>query len=120
MTDDSQEKKPERQQGLGKPPDAERVYIQKMEVPFHVSDRVFWRRTSVFQFVYSSLGLLLGLACIVGGIILFLHGVTGSTSWTAKFIGAESNVSDAPPGVVLFIVGLFVVWITRFSVKVRK
>jgi hypothetical protein len=34
---------------------------------------------------YSLGGLLLGLGCIIGGIVLFLRGVTGSTSWTAKF-----------------------------------
>jgi FtsH-binding integral membrane protein len=71
-----------------------------------------------YQMVYSLAGLFLGLSCIIGGIILFLHGVTGDVSWTAKFIGAESKVSDAAPGVILFIVGLFVVLVTRFRIKV--
>jgi hypothetical protein len=46
--------------------------------------------------------------------------VVGSTSWTAKILGSESNISDAAPGAVLFIVGMFMVLITRFSIKVKK
>lgn len=75
------------------------------------------RKGAFYQLIYSLAGLILGLACVIGGIILFLNGVTGSTNWTAKFIGAESNISDAAPGVVLFIVGLFIVWVTRFNAK---
>ncbi len=75
-----------------------------------------WHLAVVGQIIYSLSGLVLGLACVLGGIVLFLRGVTGSTSWTAKFIGAESQVADAAPGVVLFIVGLFVVFVTRYKV----
>lgn len=63
------------------------------------------------------LGLILGLASIVGGIILGLHGITGHTSWTAKLLGFESSINDAAPGVVLFIVGIFLVYITKPRVK---
>lgn len=74
----------------------------------------------LYQLIYSLSGLALGLSCVIGGIVLFLHGVTGATSWTAKFIGAESQITDAAPGAVLFIVGLFVVWVTRFRVATTK
>jgi hypothetical protein len=60
-------------------------------------------------------GLLLGLVCIAGGIVLFLAGITGNTDWTAKFIGASTELTDAAPGVILFVVGLFFVWVTRFK-----
>ena len=75
---------------------------------------------STHQLIYSVAGLILGFACVIGGIILFLNGVVGSTSWTAKFLGAESNISDAAPGAVLFIVGLFIVFITRYVIKVHR
>jgi FtsH-binding integral membrane protein len=73
---------------------------------------------TLYQLIYSLAGLVLGLASIIGGVVLFLRGVTGSTSWTARTFGLESNLSDAGPGAVLFIVGLFMVFVTRF--KVRK
>jgi hypothetical protein len=75
---------------------------------------------SKHQLIYSIAGLLLGLACTVGGVILSLNGVIGSTSWTAKFLGAESQINDAAPGVMLFIVGLFIVFFTRYVFKVHK
>lgn len=75
---------------------------------------------SKHQLLYSIAGLILGTVCMLGGIVLFLNGVTGSTSWTAKFLGAESQLSDAAPGAVLFIVGLFIVLITKYVFKVKK
>jgi len=72
------------------------------------------------EYQYGKLGLILGLACIVGGIILGLNGVAGHTSWTAKLLGLESNINDAAPGVVLFVVGIFFVWITKPRVKLGE
>jgi hypothetical protein len=71
------------------------------------------------EYLYSMLGLVLGMATIIGGIVLGLHGVGGSTSWTAKVLGLQSQINDAAPGVVLFIVGVFYIWMTRPKVKLR-
>ena len=71
------------------------------------------------EYSYGKLGLILGLSSIVGGIILGLNGVAGSTSWTASLLGLESKINDAAPGVVLFIVGLFMVWATKPKVKMQ-
>jgi len=75
---------------------------------------------SKHQLLYSMAGLIVGAGCMLGGIVLFLNGVTGSTSWTAKLLGAESQLSDAAPGAVLFIVGVFVVLITKYAFSVKK
>lgn len=84
--------------------------------PQNLEDRELWRKAIRFQFIYSIGGLVLGLMCVIGGMILFLHGITGPTAnWTTELLGI--NISDAAPGVVLFLVGLLFVWITRFSVR---
>jgi hypothetical protein len=70
-----------------------------------------------WEYIYGMLGLVLGLVSIVGGSILGLHGVAGSTSWTASVLGLKSQINDAAPGVVLFIVGIFLVWITKPKIK---
>ena len=72
------------------------------------------------QLVYSICGLVLGLCCLIGGIALFFHGVTGASSWTASILGARSQISDAAPGAILFIVGLFIVFISRFGFSMRR
>jgi hypothetical protein len=71
------------------------------------------------EYAYAKLALSLGLASIVGGVILGLNGVAGSTSWTASLLGLESNINDAAPGVVLFVVGIFFIVATRPKVKLK-
>src|SRR6266550_4381110 len=85
--------------------------VAALEMPADPRERHFWGPLAV---------LLLGLACIVGGILLFFHGVSGSSSWVGEVIGVKSKLSDAAPGTVLFVVGLAVVFLTRFSVRVRQ
>lgn len=75
---------------------------------------------SRLHLIYSLTGLILGLCCVIAGVVLFLHGVTGSTSWISKFVGASNEISDAAPGTILFIVGLLVVWITRFKIVIKE
>jgi len=87
--------------------------------PENTRDRRLWRRAVVFQFIYSIAGLVVGLACVIGGIILFLHGIVGPTAhWTTNLL--EVDISDAAPGVILFVAGLLFVWITRFSVTTSQ
>jgi apolipoprotein N-acyltransferase len=94
--------------------------VAALELPPNPRERHFWGRLAVLQLIYSLSGLVLGLACIIGGILLFFHGVAGSSSWVGEFIGVKSKLSDAAPGTVLFVVGLAVVWLTRFAVRVRQ
>ncbi len=120
-TDDKKEKVEslqKREEASLTPP--ERFREVKADIPYTLRSPKIWQSVVRYQFLYSMSGLLLGLVCIIGGIILFLRGVTGSTSWTAKVLGLESNITDAAPGAVLFIVGLFLVFVTRFVIKAKK
>jgi hypothetical protein len=94
--------------------------VAALELPADPRERHFWGRLAMLQLIYSLAGLVLGLACIIGGILLFFHGVAGSSSWVGEVIGVKSHLSDAAPGTVLFVVGLAVVWVTRFAVRVRQ
>ncbi len=70
-----------------------------------------------YQLIYSVIGLLLGLSCILGGIFLFALGVTGAMSRDLLILGSESKIINAAPGAVLFIVGLFLVVVTKYKFK---
>ena len=96
------------------------LLLALIEVPVVPGERSILSRLVRLQLAYSLAGLTLGLICVVGGILLFFHGVTGSTSWVGHVIGVQGRLSDAAPGTVLFVVGLLVVWITRFDVRVRR
>ena len=69
------------------------------------------------KFVYSLVGLLVGLACMFLGSFLGYSGVQGHTAFTGKVLGLSANLNDAAPGVILFVVGLFAIFITKFSVR---
>ena len=94
-------------------------FVAALELPPDPKARQFWARLAHLQLIYSLAGLLVGLACIVGGLGLFLHGIYGSSSWVGEFIGVKSRLADAAPGTILFVVGLLIVWVTRFSIRVR-
>lgn len=72
-----------------------------------------------YRFWYSIGGLILGGLSMILGSVLFLFGATGETTWVANILGAHSEITDAAPGAILFIVGLFVVFVTRFRTAVR-
>jgi hypothetical protein len=72
------------------------------------------------EYIYASIALILGLSAIIGGSVLCLYGVTGHTSLTASLLGLSTNLNDAAPGVVLFVVGLFMIWATRPKVKLGR
>jgi hypothetical protein len=79
----------------------------------------FADRALLFQFIYSIVGLVLGLASMVIGGLLCLSGVTGHSTWSAKILGSGTELSDAAPGTLLFVVGLFFAIVTRYKVKVK-
>ena len=86
-----------------------------------VIDKNFWKSALNYQFIYSIVGLVLGLARVLTSAVLFIHGVTANAkSWTASFRGAKTSMSDVPAGAILFVVGLVVVYITRFVVKSQE
>src|SRR4051812_6529348 len=72
------------------------------------------------KFAYSLVGLMLGLGCIIAGVVLGLNGVVGHTNWTASVFGLSTDLNDAAPGVIVFVVGIFMVFITRFKVTYER
>jgi hypothetical protein len=100
--------------------DPDRPPMEFIRISGKPPDKQTMQQLLRMQLIYSICGLVLGLCCIIGDIVLFLRGVTGATSWTASILGARSQISDAAPGAILFIVGLFIVFITRFGIKMIK
>ncbi len=87
-----------------------------IEVPAEAVDKEFWQRVLLYQFLYSLAGLLSGLLCVLGGILLVVNGFVGQGKWTADFFGVV--ISDAAPGVVLFVVGVSMVQLSKFTVRI--
>jgi L-asparagine transporter-like permease len=41
-------------------------------------------------------------------------------SWTTSFLGLSSEINDAGPGVVLSLIGMFIMYITRPVVRIKS
>ena len=72
------------------------------------------------QLVYSLTGLCVSVICIVGGVMLFAFGTIGSSTWVANVLGAESKITDAAPGAVLFVAGVLLAVVTRYAFKIKE
>lgn len=96
------------------------LFLRTVEIPRDVKDTDLWKEIVRTKGRYAMFGLVVTLISIIGGIVLFMNGIFGSISWTAKLVGFESELADAPAGVVLFVVGLYICWVTRFEVKVKE
>lgn len=70
----------------------------------------FWKTVNVFALIYSVCGLIAGAITIIGGIILLLSMITVGTGWIGYIVSTTLEI-------ILFGVGLFIITITRYSVK---
>lgn len=70
--------------------------------------------------LYAWTGLVLGGICVILGVLLFVFGITGSTTWVVKVLGLTSEVTDAAPGALLFVVGAFLIFVTRLKIRIRR
>ena len=68
----------------------------------------------------SNAGLLVSVIFVIGGLVLFAYGTMGSTTWVASVVGAESNITDAAPGTILFVAGVLLAVITRYNIKIKE
>lgn len=73
-----------------------------------------------YQFIYSICGLIMGLLCTIGGIILLMKGISGSINLSSKTESMTHSITNASPGVILFFVGLYVVWATKFKAALKN
>ena len=72
-----------------------------------------------FQGIYSILGLVAGVVFFVGGLLLILGGVTGSSHLAAEVLGSKIDLPDASAGLICVVFGFLVISITKFEVQVR-
>lgn len=97
--------------------DTGRIFVVNETAVTPDTDVLLQQILARYQLYYSIAGLVLGLVCMLGGIFLFIQGVTGAAEWYANVLGLESRISQAAPGAILFVVGLAVVYCTRYKFK---
>src|SRR5437773_188830 len=63
---------------------------------------------------YSQMGLVLGVIVVVGGVVLTALGYSGSVSIAFEDGTRKAKLVTGSLGVVIALIGLAVVWFTRF------
>jgi hypothetical protein len=68
---------------------------------------------------YTLVGIVAGVVMVLLGGGVFYLGITGVVTWPASALGFTSQLVNASPGIVLFIVGLVAIWSSRRKVAVE-
>jgi len=68
---------------------------------------------------YTLVGILAGVVMVLLGGGVFYLGITGVVTWPASALGFTSQLVNASPGIVLFVVGLVAIWGSRRKVAVE-
>ena len=74
----------------------------------------------ILQGLYSILGLVVGVIFLIGGLLLLLSGIGGSSHFVAQILGAKFDVTDATVGVICAVLGCIVIFVTRFEVRIQN
>jgi hypothetical protein len=93
--------------------------LLRIEVPSRLSER-YWAKATRYHFWYSVIGLAIGALSLSLGVTLLFHGIIGRTNWTASVLGVHSELSDAASGVVFGVIGLLIVAVTKYQIKLRS
>jgi hypothetical protein len=68
---------------------------------------------------YTLVSILAGVIMVLLGGGVFYLGITGVVTWPASALGFTSQLVNASPGIVLFVVGLVAIWSSRRKVAVE-
>ena len=71
------------------------------------------------QFIYAMAGLVVGIVFLVGGIPLLLSGILWSSHFIATVVGGKIDVSDAPTGLILAVLGALIIWVSGYRIELR-
>ncbi|WP_318478982.1 hypothetical protein [Photobacterium leiognathi] len=71
-----------------------------------------------YEFLYSIIGFVLAIFCIVSGVFLFItQNDMTTTDWTFKVFTLESILTNGSAGVFCIVVGFLIIFFTRYKFK---
>ena len=88
-----------------------------IEIDPSITDSTFATNALKFEYITVLISLLGGLSCIIAGVVLTILGFSGSIDWIIEVSGFTSRLINACPGIILIIVGAFLIYKSRINVK---
>ena len=90
------------------------------DIPKSIKSTKLWDKVVKFQFIYSILGMITGIIFMVIGILLFINGLDdGNSELSIKILNSSFDIKKATPSGILFLVGLIIVFITKFKISAK-
>lgn len=87
-----------------------------IEVPEDCTDPVFWKLAAKYESRYANDGLIAAVTVMIFGVVGASIGIFVQRHWKVEFLWLQ--IVDAPPAIVLIIVGFAIAVMTQFDVKV--
>ncbi len=94
--------------------------IDVIEVPSTVTDKKMWSKAIFYHFVYSMIGMIIGILSLISGVYLFYIGITQGSEWEFNILGIKSTMSNAMPGTILFLIGFLIIRVSRYNIVLHK
>lgn len=91
-----------------------------MDIDSSVANTVFGLTALKYEYLIALFSMFGGYTLILGGIVLMILGITGSIDWIVEIDGITSKLINASPGLIMVIVGAFIVLKSRMKIKVTK
>ncbi|MDX8341760.1 hypothetical protein SLH46_21350 [Draconibacterium sp. IB214405] len=102
---------------LKKTPSSKSKKLKETTLPTGLKDETY-KYALKNQLIYSIIGVFAGIVIVVLGIYLTMSGVESTTDEVGlEVLGAKLNLKRVAPGVILFFLGFFIIFITRFFIK---
>ena len=93
-------------------------FLGEMIVDLPGGDPKLPRNALLFQFALWVIGLIGGLVFLGVGVYLVVKGLTGSISFNSKLRGVSAELSNAGPGLLVGLFGLFIAITSLYFYKV--
>lgn len=91
-----------------------------VEIDPSIANTSYGMQALHYEFIIVLISLIGGFGCIIAGIVLTVMGFTGNIEWFVEAVGFTSRLTNASPGILLVIVGCFIVIKSRMKVKSVK
>jgi hypothetical protein len=93
--------------------------VEEVEVPPDIDPEVIKEAVRA-QRTVSIIGYVVGGIAVLAGIAIFALGLSEAIEWEIEGFGLSSKVQTSAAGVVIAIIGLLVIMVSRFSVRIRS
>lgn len=92
----------------------------KEEIDPSLANTQFGMLSLIFEFITVFAIIIGGYFLIIFGVIMTLLGLSGNIEWVMESAGFSSRLVNASPGILMIIVGAFLVSKGKMDVKATK